>query len=168
MKQTEPVRFREEQTFRQWWMWLLVGGLAALQWWGFVQQIVLGKPFGNKPAPDWMMVILWLAFGFGLPLLFLYMKLTVTVTDDAVDIQFRPLVRRTIPLSSIAHVEARTYAPLREYGGWGIRGGLRGKRAYNVNGDRGVELTLADGRKVMVGSQRAGEMAQAIESARQA
>lgn len=166
MKQTEPVRFREEQKFRQRWFWLLIGFVVALQWWGFVQQIVRGEPWGNQPAPDWMMILIWLLFGIGLPFFFLYMKLTVTVTDDAIDIRYRPLTRRTIPLSDVAHAEARTYAPLREFGGWGIRGGMGGKRAYNVSGDRGVELVLSDGRKVMIGSQRADDLAQAIAAAR--
>ncbi len=52
--------FREEQRFRQPWLWLLILFLVALQWWGFIQQIVLGQPWGNRPAPDWMMVLLWL------------------------------------------------------------------------------------------------------------
>jgi hypothetical protein len=51
-------RFREERRFRQWWLWLLVGLVAALQWWGFLQQIILGQPWGDRPAPDWMMVLL--------------------------------------------------------------------------------------------------------------
>lgn len=38
------VLFHEEQRFRQWWIWLLVLGVAALQWWGYVQQIVLDRP----------------------------------------------------------------------------------------------------------------------------
>ena len=60
-------RFREEQRFGQWWLWILVGSLVAMQWWGFYQQIVLGKPWGDRPAPDWMMVLIWLCFGIGLP-----------------------------------------------------------------------------------------------------
>jgi hypothetical protein len=157
-------RFREEQRFHQPWLWLLILGLAALQWWGFIQQIVLGQPWGTNPAPDWMMVLLWLLIGIGMPLFFLYLRLIVVVTDEAIDIQFRPLTRRSIPVTDVTHVEARTYAPLREYGGWGIRG-IGGKRAYNVSGKRGVELTLVDGRKVMIGSQRAGELAEAIGAA---
>ena len=38
--------------------------------------------------------------------------------------------------------------------------------AYNVSGDRGVELTLKDGRRVMLGSQRADELAAVIEAER--
>ncbi len=164
MKQTTVSRYREEQRFRQWWIWLLIGFLAALQWWGFVQQILLGQPWGDRPAPDWMMILFWLAFGIGMPVFFLYLRLTVMVTDGTIDIHFRPLTRRRIPVADVAHVEARTYSPLREYGGWGIRG-LGSNRAYNVSGDQGVELTLFDGHKVLIGSQRAEELAQAIAAA---
>jgi len=157
--------FREEQRFRQWWMWLLLLLIVALQWWGFAQQIVLGQPWGTNPAPDWMMVLFWLLFGIGLPAFFLYLRLIVTVTDDSVDIAFRPLTRRTIPIDDITSVKARTYSPLREYGGWGIRG-LGNNRAYNVSGNRGVELILQDGRRVLIGSQRADDLAQAIATAR--
>jgi hypothetical protein len=164
MKHTSFDRFREEQVFRQLWLWLLILLLVALQWWGFVQQIVLGQPWGNRPAPDWMMALLWLLFGIGLPIFFFYLRLVVTVTDRAIEIHFRPLTRRTISMAEIAHAEARTYSPLREYGGWGIRG-FGGNRAYNVSGDRGVELLLTDGRKVLIGSQRADELEQAITAA---
>ena len=167
MDETAAIRFREDQFFRAPWLWLVIGAVAGLQWWGFYQQIVRGEPWGNKPAPNWMMVILWLVFGIGLPFFFLYMKLTVTVTNDAVDIRYRPLMRRTIPHVDIRSAEARTYAPLREYGGWGIRSGLRGTKAYNVSGNRGVELMLADGRTVLIGCQRADELAQAIASAQE-
>jgi hypothetical protein len=165
MKQTTFVRFREEQAFRKLWIWLLIGGIAALQWWGFIQQILLGQPWGDNPSPDWMMVLFWLVFGIGFPIFFLYLRLIVTVTDQAIEIYFRPLTRRTIPFAEIAKVEARTYAALGEFGGWGIRG-LGSKRAYNVSGNQGVELILTDGRKVMIGSQQADKLALAIDTAK--
>lgn len=68
-------------------------------------------------------------------------------------------------MSEIAHFEARTYSPLREYGGWGIRG-FGSNRAYNVSGNHGVELVLKDGRKVLIGSQRADDLALAIAAAK--
>ena len=157
-------RFYEEQRMRQWWLLLLIGGIAALQWWGFVQQILLGRPWGNKPASDWMMVLSWLLIGIGLPLLFLYVCLIVTVTDEAVHIRYRPFMKRTIRLVDIAQADALTYSPLRDYGGWGLRG-WGARKAYNVSGNRGVELTLRDGSSVLIGSQRADELARAIVSA---
>lgn len=162
---SEIVLFREQQRFRQWWVWLLLLGVAGLQWWGFVQQIVFGQPWGNNPAPDWMMALFWLLFGIGLPLFFYYLALIIEVTPAQVNIRFHPLTTRVIPLADIADVEVRTYQALREYGGYGWRG-ARGNVAYNVSGNQGVQLTLADGRRVLIGSQHARELALAIDVAR--
>lgn len=87
------------------------------------------------------------------------------MTPEAVRIHFPPLVKRTIPRAEIAGAEARTYAPIREYGGWGVRLGRRGW-AYNVSGNRGVELTLVSGKGVMIGSRRAEELEAAIRAMR--
>ena len=69
---------------------------------------------------------------------------------------------RRIPLERIRCATAVTYSPLWDYGGWGIRCGRKGI-AYNVSGDRGVQLELERGRPILIGSQRAEELARAIE-----
>ena len=38
-----------------------------------------------------------------------------------------------------------------EYGGWGNRG-FSSNKAYTVGGNRGVQLRLVDGSKVLIGS----------------
>ena len=57
--------------------------------------------------------------------------------------------------------EVRTYSALREYGGWGIRWGLNGK-AYNVGGNRGVQLELSNGELILIGSRKPDEFAEAL------
>jgi hypothetical protein len=160
--------FKEEQRFRQWWIWAIVLVVAALGWWGFVQQIVLGEPFGNNPASDWAVWLLWVFVGLGLPALFAFIRLAIEVTADEVVIRYRPLLKRRILLADIERVNARTYKAVREYGGWGIKGWSFKSVAYNISGDRGVQLTLRDGRRIMLGSRRPDELAQAIETQRQA
>ena len=161
---TEMVIFREVQYMRRvWWVMLLVLGISAMMWWGFFQQILIGAPWGTNPAPDWMMWLFLLIFGLGLPLTFYWMRLIVEVSEDSISIRYVPLANTTVLLSDIQAVEARTYSPIREYGGWGIRG-RSNRRAYNVSGDRGVELTMDDGRMIMIGSQKAEELALAIQS----
>jgi hypothetical protein len=95
-----------------------------------------------------------------------FMKLSVRVDDEALHIRFFPLVKRHIRLEEIARWEARTYRPLLEYGGWGIRCGWKGM-AYNVSGNRGVQLELANGKRLLIGSQRPEELAEAISQAKQ-
>jgi hypothetical protein len=144
-----PALYHEEQRFRQWWVWLLVVAVAAIQWWALVQQIILGQPLGDNPLPDWAAWVLW-------------------VTADQVVIRYRPLTRRSISLADIQQATARTYKPIAEYGGWGLKGWSSRNIAYNVSGHQGVQLVLRDGRRVMLGSQRAEELAQAIETQRKA
>jgi hypothetical protein len=158
------VAFREVQKFRQTWVWLIVFGVALLMWFAFVQQIILGQPFGTNPGPDWMIWLFWLLIGIGLPLLFVYMKLIVEVGDDGVHIRYVPFVSRLIPFEEIQRHEARSYKPIREYGGWGIRWWGGNRRAYNVSGNQGVELKLRGGDRIMIGSQRADALAEAISA----
>jgi len=158
------VIFYEVQYMRRvWWVMFLVVGIAAMMWWGFIQQIIFGEPWGTNPAPDWMMWLLLLIFGLVFPLAFYWMRLIVEVLDDSVSIRYIPLTRINILLSDIQDVEAIIYKPLQDYGGWGIRR-RSNRKAYNVSGNRGVEITLHDGRIVMIGSQKAEEMALAIRS----
>jgi hypothetical protein len=156
------VRFREEQRFRQWWIWLLILPLAAFSWWGFVQQIILDQPFGSNPGPDWVIWLTLLLVGIGLPALFISIRLIVTVERDQITIRYRTFTTRRIGFDEIESYEARTYKPIREYAGWGIKGWSAERMSYSVSGREGVELTLRDGKRVMIGSQKAQQLADAI------
>lgn len=160
--------FAERQAFRQPWFWaiLLAATLASsgVMAYGLYQQLALHRPFGNHPTSDTA-----LAWTSGLliaaNLLFLWffwrMELVVRVEPDAVHVRFWPFVRRKILYPDVRSAEPRAYNALREYGGWGIRYGRAGK-AYNVSGNEGVQLELASGERLLIGSQRAGELAEAI------
>lgn len=154
--------FREVQRWRDvWWVMVLVFGLAALQWWIAIMQIVRGVPVGNNPASNGLTIVIWLIFGVGFPLFFLWLKMVVEVVPAGVVIQYLPFVNRQIPIGEIALVEPRVYHPLGEFGGWGVRG-FGNRVAYNVRGNSGVELTLIDGRRILIGTQRAADLAGAI------
>lgn len=155
--------FREEQRFRKLWIWALILFIAALQWWGWVQQILLGQPFGDNPGPDWLMWLLLVVFGIAFPIFFFSLRLVVEVNEQGVLLRFIPLSRRLIQFDEIERCEATDYQPLRDYGGWGIRG-LGNNRAFNVSGNQGVRLQLRSGDVVLIGSQRAADLALAIDS----
>ena len=161
--------FWEIQRFRKTWVWVLVLPislfLVILFGYGMVKQLIFGHPWGSKPMSDTALAImgpLWILFGIGLALLFYSTKLTTEVRDDALYVRFFPLTHQRIPFEDIRHCEVRTYNPIREFGGCGIRYGRRAK-AYNVSGNRGVQLELASGKRLLIGSQRPEELAQAIE-----
>jgi hypothetical protein len=165
-RSSSEALFHEKQYFRQPWIWLLLLGIAGLSIYSVVQQIIIGLPFGNNPVPDYMVIIIAIVFGVGFPVLFFAVNLEIVVKGDGVYYRFLPFHRspRKIGFEEISSYEVRTYSALREYGGWGIRYGAAG-RALNVSGNRGVQFCLAGGKRILLGSQRADEMATAIRRA---
>jgi len=158
--------YREVQHFRQVWLWILLLSIAGLAIYAMVQQLILGKPFGDNPASDTVLIIIVVIFGFGFPILFYLMNLTTEVRSDGLYYRFFPvhLSFHKIPLEDLKTYEVRTYSALKEYGGWGIRYGRKGK-AYNVGGNRGVQLELSNGERILIGSQRPEELDEALDLA---
>ena len=97
-------------------------------------------------------------FGYGM------VRMITEVGGDGLYIRFFPLTKRVILYKQIESCRSRTYRPLAEFGGWGIRWGWKSGKAYNVSGNRGVQVVLADGRKILIGSQRPDELADAINA----
>ena len=143
----ETLAYHEVQQFRQIWIVLIVGFLAALAWYSFVVLIILA------------------IFGIAFPVWFWLLKLEIQVTGTA--LRFRMYLLhpswKEVPFADIASVIAVIYRPLREYGGWGIRFGRKGM-AYNISGDRGVQVTLKNGKSFLLGSLRAGELELVLRS----
>lgn len=159
--------YTETQRSRQPVLLLLIGLLALVGWGLFIQQIVRGKPVGSDPLPDWLAVLAAALLGIGMPLLFRWSHMDTTVYPDRLDVRLFPFAHRVFRLSEIASAEARTYNPLREYGGWGVRWAvlsLGKSRAYNMSGDQGVQLVLSNGNRVLIGTQRPQELEAAIRS----
>jgi hypothetical protein len=166
--------FREQQQFRQLWLWLLFGAVSipivGLLGYGVYQQLVLGEPFGAHPPSNTALSGVFIAILLLHTLviaLFWYARLDVEVNANEIAIRFRPfhLTPRRIPLVHVTDARTRHYSALGEYGGWGIRIGIHGS-AYNVSGDEGVQLTLEDGRRILLGSRRSGELEAAIRHAK--
>lgn len=151
------VAFREVQRFWSNRVLVAVAALAA----------TVGAGLAVAP-PAWLggeTPSTWAYASFTVPLLVLFVSLKTEVARrGAVVVGFHPLRRgrRTIRAADITAAEAVRYDPVREFGGYGWRIGRHGSRAYNVAGNRGVRLQLADGRSVLIGSQRPDELAAAI------
>jgi hypothetical protein len=159
----EESIFREEQKFRQVWMWLLVAGLVILSWYGFLRQIAFGKPFGPNPAPDWGLWLVWAIFGVGLPLFILSIKLVVEVKPSGLRVRYFPISSRFFPFSEIREYRSVRFRPLWDFGGWGIRYSSEKGWAYLVNGNQGVELVLRSGKRMTVGSANPAALVGAMD-----
>lgn len=166
MKSQDGLYFREVQKNRQWWLWAVVLAPCAVVGYGAVRQLGFGQPWGDRSMSD---------AGLGLLIVFLAavivwlhkMSLVTQVRAEGLTVQFKWLWRpRLIPLSTIHSYRVVTYKPLAEYGGWGIRYGFNGGKAYTSSGTRGVQLEFVDGERLLIGSQRPEALARAIEQAK--
>lgn len=166
----DPILFREDQRFRSHWLMLFIGAgcLFALVSASYllIVQVFLGHPLGNRPMSNGAAVavaLLEIALAIGLVALFRSAVLQVEVTTRGLFLRFRPFHRKTrqIDLNDVTAIEAVTYRPLRDYGGWGIRRGAK-SRCYNVSGEEGVRILYANGYHVLIGSEHAPELAAAL------
>ncbi len=110
----------------------------------------------------------WMFAVIGLVLLLVLalgtLRMRTTVTAEGVTIRYGILNTTRVPIRDIARAESVVYRPVRDYGGWGIRGFGR-RRALNARGDRGVLLVRTDGATLLVGSQRPREFLAALARA---
>lgn len=159
--------FREEQTFVGSWMRHVLAATIAMSLLIVFTGLADMEAGGIEVGPESVgRVLFFLFIGMGLPVLFFSLKLTIEERPEGLFIRYRPFVRRLISYESIQSCNARTYQPIAEYGGWGIRCGWLQKsgRAYNVSGNRGVQLVFWDETKLLIGSQDADTLATAIRS----
>lgn len=163
----QHILFKERQHFRQPWLWVVIFGVAALFWGGFIAQVLLGGNFGSKPVSNVQLIILFVLMGIGLPWFFYSMSLTTVVRPGEIQVRLWPFHLRPVcvPLHTIRNYERITYSPIRDYGGWGIRWGFHG-RAFNMSGNEGVQLHFYNKKPLLIGSQRAGELLEAIREAK--
>ena len=169
------MHFREVQYVHQNWiarlamLVILPGWLLGL--YGFVQQIILGKTFGDNPSSDEGLIISTLLSSvvvLGLIWLVGFSKLETQILDEGIGMYFSPFTsQRIYPWDEIQSADIRTYKPIQEYGDWGWRRGWGRKgQAYNVSGNKGLQLVFKDGRRILIGTQRPDELEQAIMTAK--
>lgn len=62
----------------------------------------------------------------------------------------------------IEKIYAREYKPILDFGGWGIRYGVKGK-AYNMSGNLGLQIIFKNGKHLLIGSQKPFEIETVIK-----
>jgi hypothetical protein len=172
VKRSPNAVFYEVQRLRQQALMAIVlpAGLFLVGFfvYAIIEQLVLGRPFGDQPMPDGVLLVmgpLYILLGGLLIWLYFGGKLITEVRPDGLFVRFYPLHRRFQHFrpDAIESCESLTYRPIRDFGGWGIRRGGKG-RAYNVSGNRGAYLAFKDGKRLLIGSQKPDMLADAIRS----
>ncbi|MBU2928505.1 hypothetical protein [Winogradskyella psychrotolerans] len=150
--------FKEEQRFNQLWLIviLLVSAIVPISI--YVKEY-LEDPSKNSTLELFSLILIVLfATGF-----IFFFKLTTRIDDKGIHYKFFPFHwnLKSIQWNEIDKAYVRTYDPLGEYGGWGLKGGIlwnkaKGK-AINVSGDIGIQLLLKNGKKLLIGTQKENE-----------
>ena len=162
--------FREEQFF-DWRVYALIVAIELFAGYWIVWWTRNWGPVAALLAQRWSVeftlgFVVAIAVPFLLVASMLQMTTEVTATELRVWFGWIPIYRRSIAITNIPRSRVVQYRPILDYGGWGIRIGRDGERVLNARGDRGVRLELADGTKLLIGSQRPEELAETLERAR--
>jgi hypothetical protein len=149
--------FNEIQRFRIKWAWAAVIAMNGLFVYAIAQQVILGKPFGTKPAPD---IVLILAEVFLLLLLFfiLSIRLKTSYNEEGISYRFFPLQFKPVFIywHELSDAYIREYNSLYEYGGWGIRfAGSKHGKAINTSEscNKGLQLQFKNGKRLLIGTK---------------
>jgi hypothetical protein len=104
------------------------------------------------------------AFAVGIELLL--GGLTVHVEESRIFMHLGkvPLVRRRVPFEEIVSLESVRYSPIREFGGWGVRG-WGARKAWSARGNLAVALTLEGDRLLLIGSDHPRRLEERIRTA---
>lgn len=152
-----------------------------------------GRPIyrEDSPWPGWILVVFWgtmlvtigavavapgesheeqiwgafLVAGVAVIVQWLLAGLTVRLFRDflLVGLGSSLLVSRQVRYDDISALESVQYHPIRDFGGWGVRGSDK-RRIWSSRGDEAVVLHLADGRQLYIGSDRPQRLEERIRA----
>ena len=154
--------FYEVQRFRTRWAWMAVIAINAFFIYAIIQQVVLGKPFGTKPASDTILLLIEI-----IPLLLLFFLISIRLkteyNSEGISYRFFPFQFKTTVIAwhELQDAYLREYRSFYEYGGWGIRKGTaKVGNAINTSqsGTTGLQLIFHDGKKLLIGTRKPEEI----------
>ncbi|MCX6277977.1 MAG: hypothetical protein NT004_07755 [Bacteroidetes bacterium] len=153
------VEFKEDQKFTQWWLWLILIIIGLLPVYGIYKQLILGEKFGDKPMPDFGLIIMAI-FIFALLALFYLMRLKTEIDQHEIRMSFFPFTNKKTRWRDIKSAKIVNYGFV---GGWGIRIGTKYGTVYNTKGKMGLAIELKNGRKFCIGTQKAEQLEQILK-----
>ena len=86
----EDYIFKEQQRFKQWWLWLIILGIDGLLIYGAVQQLIIGMPFGEQPMSN-TGLILAVVLSLALTAFSFSVRLDTRIDRTGLAVRFFPL-----------------------------------------------------------------------------
>lgn len=157
---SNDILFTEKQRFNQWWLLLLLLGINGTILYGAFKQVVYGVQFGNKAASN-AALIFFAVLTLLISLFLLITRLETMIKRDGIYVRFYPFQKnfKKYPWETITRSYTRKYSAIGEYGGWGVRiGPLKKGNAYNISGNKGLQLEFTNRKKLLIGTNKVEEM----------
>jgi len=157
----EELEYQESQRFNQWWVILLIMlPVNVILISMCIYQLTTGNPVGDKPMTDTefiIVTILFFLFSVILGVVFFFMRLDTVINKDGVYERMFPFQLKFgfTPWDNIMDavvIKKNLIEKYRHSRGWGMRYGFR-KKAYTVSGNKVLQLTLKNNRKIIIGTQ---------------
>lgn len=150
--------FEEKQRMTKTWGLMLIILLFILFGFLLAWQLML-PPDGREGNTPLIIVYFCVTLILG-ALLWLFIKSTLSthISREGISLNYPPFFsKKQFGWAEIENAYTRTYKPMKEFGGWGLRNSKNGK-AYNVSGNFGLQLEFKDGKKLLIGSQKNEEL----------
>lgn len=155
------LEFKEEQKFTQWWLWLILIGIAILPVFSVFEHLL--QEVESTKTRSVVGIIGYYLFVFAIIALFLIMRLKTEIDQNEITMQFVPFLKKRVSWAEIKSAKIVNYGFV---GGWGIRFGTQYGTVYNIKGNKGLALELLNGKKFLIGTQKETELAKTIEKFR--
>jgi hypothetical protein len=159
------IFYTEKQKFKKGWLWLILLGINAFPLITIFKQEMSGQEAGADGL-NGNALIFCIGLSILCVLLFLGTQLETLLKEDGIYVRFSPfhLKPKHYPWSSLTKCYVREYSPITEFGGWGWRIGLFGRGiAYNVSGNKGLQLEFSNGKKLLIGTARPDQITEVLE-----
>ncbi len=153
----KKILFQELQKLRQWWVWLLVIGSVVFNLYFLIKPALSPENFSfSLILPNYTWVIIF--FSLLIIVLLYFMKMTTKITEDKITIKHMYVVKKDFMFKDIIYAKVITYG----FVGYGIRYSKKHGTVYNMSGNNGLLLTLKNGGKYLLGTQKPEELERVV------
>ncbi|MGB3144528.1 MAG: hypothetical protein WBB24_10495 [Maribacter sp.] len=152
------ILFKETQKFTQWWLWVLLLLPVFIFMFQLIEPIFLSD--ANNSGNLSLSIILPSGIWYGIMgyllvlLFFLFSKLETKITADQIQLKHLIFVKKSFRWKDIEAAELIRYG----FVGYGIRLSIKYGTVYNVKDNKGLRITLKNGKKYLVGTQKPEEL----------
>ncbi|ELR69231.1 hypothetical protein C900_05302 [Fulvivirga imtechensis AK7] len=164
--------FKETQKLNQVWLWVLLmavtTAVVSLLSYLLYMQLYQDEPIGRRSLSDNQLILLCTTVLVIMTIIdwtILSGKLEVEVTSTAVRYRFFPFIPgwKILKRKDIANYEVRKFNLLKDFGGRGYKSKPGSGKAISVKGNKGLQLTLKNGKILLLGTQKPREIKQAMD-----